>query len=240
MASRRPEESSRGLGTNPSCLRAAVGSARENHRHVTRRKLERVARTGGDRGRDHDALVDGLPVLGHAAAARPGRLYAAGDDPQAAQGDGRGARGEPPELLPARLPGVPAHLRRRRRRRSGDRGRPEAPARVPRPGRPARRRLSGVRPEPEGGEPGGDGPVPQARRDPDQRLERPGPPVVSSRDGLLPGRAGGGAGEQPLRRRRRGTRRRGDGEPPPERLHRRWGGLGLGPAGHVRGRANRC
>ena len=63
-------------------------------------------------------------------------------------------------------------------------------ARVPRPRRPADRRLPGLRAQPEGREPGGDGAAPQARHDPDQRLQRPGPPVLPPRDGLLPGRPG--------------------------------------------------
>ena len=105
----------------------------------------------------------------------PARSHPAGDHLQAAEGGGRGAGGEPPQLLPARLPHLSAPLLRGRRRRPGHRGRRAAPARVPRAGRPAGRGLPGVRPQPEGGEPGGDGPLPEARRHPDQRLQRPRP-----------------------------------------------------------------
>ena len=90
-------------------------------------RCEYPAGSGGDRGRGLDALVDGLPVLGHAAPQGPGRSHAAGDDLQAAQGARRRARGEPAQLLPARLPRLPADLLRGGRRRPGDRGRPEAP-----------------------------------------------------------------------------------------------------------------
>ena len=75
--------------------------------------------------------------------------------------------------------------------------------RVSRPGRAARRRLPGLRAQSQGREPGGDGPASQARRDPDQRFERPGAAVLPARDGLLPGRAGRRAGDEPLRRRGR-------------------------------------
>ena len=120
----------------------------------------------------------------------------AGDDLQAAQGARRGARGEPAQLLPARLPVLPAPLRRGRRRRPGDRGGPEAAQREF-PDHDAQLVVgcSGLRAQSQGREPGGDGPVPQARRDPDQRLERAGPTVLPPRDGLLPGRAGGRAGD---------------------------------------------
>ena len=96
-----------------------------------------------------------------------------------------------------------------------------ADGRVSRSRRQARRRLPGVRAQPEGREPGVDGPVPQARRDPDQRLERPGAALVPPRDGLLPGRAGRRAGDEPVRGRGRVPFRRGHGEPPAQRVHRR-------------------
>ncbi len=57
----------------------------------------------------------------------------------------------------------------------------------------ADRGLSGLRAQPEGREPGGDGPLPQARHDPDQRLERPRPArhISARRPATWPTRASG-------------------------------------------------
>ena len=97
-------------------------------------------------------------------------------------------------------------------------------------------RLPGVRAQPEGREPGGDGPSSQARRDPDQRFERPGPAVLPSRDRLLSGRSRRRARVQPLRRRGRSAPGRGDGEPSAQRLHRGGRGRGGGVSRNLRGR----
>ncbi len=214
---------------NPT--RSVDGDAR-NHGD---RQRQPPARPGRPRGGDVDAAVDGVPLLGHAASARAPRVHPAGHHLQAAQGARRGARREPPQLLPARLPVVSAPVLRGRRRRPGRRGRRKADGRVPRPRRLVDRRLPAVRAQPEGREPGGDVAAPQARHDPDQRLEHPRRAVVPPRDGVLPGRPGGRAGDEPVRRHRRGAPRRRAGEPPAQRLHRRGHGAGVVSAGDVRG-----
>ena len=104
----------------------------------------------------------------------------------------------------------------------------------------ADRGLSDLRAQPEGREPRGHGPLPQARHHPDQRLERPRPPVLPPRDGLLPGRPERRAGHEPLRRGRRGADGGGPGEPPAQRVDRVGRRPGGGPAGRPASSASRC